>query len=162
VLDALSAQSALAWPILKTQCELLACDPASLKPEDLPNLVPRLREALARFTSPGKGLAFQRELERDDAYSAPASPTNAFSSQTGFSPPTELGELTKEVLRILGGHTPLAWPIVEVQCSKAHINPKTLNKRELESLIPAFTRSLARFSTPQKAQVADAELRRLL
>jgi hypothetical protein len=159
VLDALSAQSSLAWPILKTQCELASRDPALLKPEDLANLVPRLREALARFTNPSKGLAFERDLQGDHGSAANERQAVLHS---GFSAPSGLGEVAHEVLRALSVYTPLAWPIIEVTCGKAQIIPATLNHAELEALIPAFAKSVARFTTPQKAQAAEADLRRLL
>lgn len=59
---ALDTRSSLAWPIFKKQCEIAQLNPARLTVKHLPEIVPRIAEALSRFTSVQNGQAFAQQF----------------------------------------------------------------------------------------------------
>ena len=60
--QALTMRSSLAWPILKKQCEIAQLHPARLEAKHLPEIVPRIAEALSRFTTVQNGESFAEQI----------------------------------------------------------------------------------------------------
>jgi len=54
VFDVLASHTSFPWPVLETQAKRCKKDPHKLEQGDLPEVIPKLLEALARFTSPEK------------------------------------------------------------------------------------------------------------
>ncbi|MBZ0119041.1 MAG: hypothetical protein K8H88_18745 [Sandaracinaceae bacterium] len=152
VLEALSSQTALAWPILKAQCELAGYDPALLASTELAEILPQLVTALARFTSPLKARAFERQVT--------SGPPSASGSRAGAA--AGQGELTDRVLEVLGAYTPLASSVLETQCARAGIDPRDLDARALGRIVSSLADAVARFGSAESAESARAELAALL
>jgi hypothetical protein len=147
-LDALAKYSALAWPILKTQCELAGHDPASLGPAEMTELAPRLVVALGKFTSPAKAQSFERDLR-----STAPPPRRPSATES-----TREGGLMREVLDVLEAYTPLAASLFETQCARVGVEPSQLSRDQLKLLIPALASRLGRFGSapPRRKPASDS------
>ena len=64
VFDVLAKYTAFPWPVMVAQCKRCGVDAANLTPASLRQVIPYLSSGVARFTSPQKGDAARRELER--------------------------------------------------------------------------------------------------
>jgi hypothetical protein len=62
VFETLARYTAFPWPILMTQAKRCGANPAALDPQVFDELVPHLAAGVARYTTPDKGVAVQREL----------------------------------------------------------------------------------------------------
>jgi hypothetical protein len=156
ILRAIERYSALAWPLLKTQCRLTTKDPATLEESDLPVVAAAVGTAAARFTSPDKGERLRREI----LALGTAEPVDSPSSTTLFSPSAPLGRLSARIAEVLAAHT-LGWTLFENQCARGGIDPVQISGPELESILPDLERALARFSSPMRAVPIVTELRSL-
>ena len=156
VLEILRRYSALAWPILKTQAGLLGLDPLALHEADIATLAPQLDKAVTRFTSAEKGFAVRTELLGKSA-AAPAPAPAPASAIPKPQTPTLQG-LPGQVLATLAAQTPFAWPILEAHCTRAGLDPARLCRADLRVLIPALTKGLARWASPEKARAVGVAL----
>jgi hypothetical protein len=64
VFDVLATFTAFPWPVLETQAKRLKKDPRKLERADLPELIPKLIEALARFAAPEKVALAEAQLQK--------------------------------------------------------------------------------------------------
>lgn len=145
VFEALERRSTLAWPILKKQCEIAHLDPIRLKPADLKKVVPGISQALSSFTTPQNGVSFQKEL-LGQRQSTPPNPNDIANRL--YRPTIPLSTVSSQALDILREVTPLAWPILETQCSRAGINPATLTSEELKSIAARIENAVSRLTSP--------------
>jgi hypothetical protein len=153
VLEALQSVSSLAWPILKAQCDLASLDPSLLTNGEVPLLVPRLIEAVARFGSKEKADRLRKLLARLEPVEPPAR-----SPIPKAGKPPELGQFSQRVLAELERLSPLAWSLLEAQCSRVGLDATNLTPPKLIQVLPAVEKSLARFTSPDKAARARAAL----
>jgi hypothetical protein len=63
VFECIARYTAFPWPVLLTQCRRCELDPANLDHKGLRLMLEAIASSVARFTSPGKGMALRRELE---------------------------------------------------------------------------------------------------
>jgi hypothetical protein len=158
-LEALQAVSSLAWSILKAQAQMLGLDPAKLRSTDRNVLAPRLIEAIRRFGSEAKAQQLTQTLERQGVSGAPRGSSLDGRVQNEPSGPTS--KLTLEVLRELQRFSALAWPLIEAQCTRHGISPDELSRSQLADILPDIEKSLARFTSPEKAKAARERLEQL-
>ena len=161
VLSVLRRHTALAWPILKTQCEIMDRDAAELRAPDLPDLAPRLIEAVSRFTSAEQGATLRVQLAELIAASRPPVEEARASTRSTLTPPNVEG-VPRQVLTVLAKYTVLAWPILEAHCGHAGVDPTRLTLADLRQLVPGLARALVRWTSAEKAQAATVELQGLL
>lgn len=161
VLREIEKHSKLAWPILKTQCQLLGLDPSALRPGDIPALAPALATATARFTTPEKGRRLLAELLETSTASATAPSGYAWASPLA-SPRLDPKTLSARALEILHQHTALAWTILDAQARRMGFDPSSLTEGQLAALVPAIEVAVARFSSQATARDAAAQLRDLV
>jgi hypothetical protein len=69
-----------------------------------------------------------------------------------------LGKLSQEVVGVLATATPFAWPILETQCKQTGTDPATLQRDDLDALVPLLVKTVARWTCPEKGE----EIRRML
>ena len=75
---------------------------------------------------------------------------------------TELSPLAQQVLDILGKYTAFPWPVFFAQCRRVNHDPARLGPTELEEILPRLSAGVARFTSPQKGENVERELRALL
>jgi hypothetical protein len=166
VMSALEQVCTLGASILKAQAAMLRLDPSNLQAEDLELLHEPLVRAVERFTSPLKAERLSRSLrELRPVLSAPpvSGPRNSFGVQTRardsqVAPDSFAGRVL-EALRL---YSPLAWPLLEAQCSRAGLEAVDLTAAQLQQLMPTLEKSLARFTSPPRAAAARETLELLI
>jgi hypothetical protein len=62
VYEVLAKHTAFPWPVMMAQCRRANVEPTNLNADDLEKVVEFMAEAVARFTSPEKGMAVRTEL----------------------------------------------------------------------------------------------------
>ncbi len=164
VAELMRRYSTLADAILMTQCRLNGCSPGTLKSEELETLIPLLRDAVGRFTSPIKADKLEADLLvllksrsglRESASLCPSSPLGQCSS----SPKHD--NLADKVLEILGEHTPFAGQIFSAQCKSISVDPVTIRPEDLDELIPRLSARVGQWTSLDKAESVERQLRKL-
>lgn len=122
-----------------------------LSPGDLRVLAPRLIEAVGRFGSQDKAERLRKLLARFEPMEAPI---RSLIPKPRKVP--ELGAFSQQVLVELERLSPLAWSLLEAQCSRAGLDAVNLTPSDLMQVMPAVEKSLARFTSPDRAGRARA------
>jgi hypothetical protein len=88
----------------------------------------------------------------------------AFAPATDSSipPGVRLGELSLEVMHLLGKYTGFAWAILQVQCKRRGVDPTALGADDLRRIADDLAASVQRYSSPAEAEQARAELKVLV
>ncbi|MEM9069794.1 MAG: hypothetical protein AAGE52_14875 [Myxococcota bacterium] len=73
-----------------------------------------------------------------------------------------LGELSEKVFDVLQEHTSFPWPVMQAQCKRVGIDPTSLSKEELATMVVYFADAVGRFTSPERRQSVLAELSTLL
>jgi hypothetical protein len=157
VLRALKSVSSLAWPILKTQSEILGLEPERLLARHIPELLPRLVAAVEQFSTPESGRRLLLLLERSTSLPPPAVAAHASAPDAADS----FGAFAQEVRDVLQRFSPLAWPLLEAQASRHQVNAPNLEPQDVARLVDDFEKSLARFVLRSEAREAAQSLRTL-
>ena len=166
VADIIRQYSTLAEAILNAQCKITGCSIAGLTPGDLKDLIPRLKDAVQRFTSPQKADQLEADLR---AFKRKAS---SGASTRNSSPGSFLGTwqqsikpkpntLSYKVLMVLGEHTPFGGEIFNAQCKSIGAEPRNIRPRDLDRLIPKLSERVGQWTSPIKGKKVEAELRRI-
>ncbi len=178
----------LGGSILKAQATMLGLDPLHLEPKQLEVLREPLVRAVERFTSPAKAERLRRlllDVQASPSVSLPHSGTSPLppvsKGSVDEAPPMSVfrnsfagqaraqdlevsvgsGSFAGHVLETLKQHSPLAWSLLEATCTRAKVEPAALTPRTLLTLVPQLEKSLARFTSAQRAAEARRELERL-
>jgi hypothetical protein len=154
ILDALKSVSSLAWPILRTQCDLIGVDPQRLLLKHLPELLPRLVAATEQFCTPDGVQRLRRLLAahlRGVRETVPAA----------LAKPGPLSPFAREVFEVLQAFSPLAWSLLEAQASRSQLDARDLQPSDLILLADGLERSLARFGDTCDASATTERLKTL-
>ncbi len=74
---------------------------------------------------------------------------------------TVLVGTSRAVFKVLARHTMFPWAILKTQCKLLAIDPCTLHRTQLDTLIERLVPAVARFTSPLVGKQAEKELRQI-
>ena len=73
-----------------------------------------------------------------------------------------LNDLGQRVFDVLARHTSFPWPVLQAQCKRHGVDPRTLAPEGLTRVVDDLADAVGRFTSPQTKQAVASELRSLV
>ncbi len=59
-------------------------------------------------------------------------------------------------------HSAMPWPLLKTQCGRLKLDPMELTPADVRTLAPLLARSVTRFASPEKGELLELHLNRLV